>query len=104
MFSSGNLLQLVVFAVLIGSSIAVLGEKAKTIKNILNEGTNVILNVVGIIMKLGPIGLGCYTASIIGELGQEYNSRLHKGIFNLLCSSCNILCSMLYIICILIRW
>lgn len=71
LFSSGNLLQLVVFAVLIGSSIAVLGEKAKTIKNILNEGTNVILNVVGIIMKLGPIGLGCYTASIIGELGQE---------------------------------
>lgn len=71
LFSSSNLLQLVVVAVLVGSSVAVLGDKANTIKKILNEGTSVVLNVVGIIMKLGPIGLGCYTASIIGELGQE---------------------------------
>lgn len=32
LFSSSNLLQLVVFAVLVGSSVAVLGDKANTIK------------------------------------------------------------------------
>lgn len=71
LFSSSNLLQLVIFAVLVGTSVSVLGEKADSIRKILNEGTNVVLNIVNIIMKLGPIGLGCYTASIIGELGQE---------------------------------
>ena len=71
LFSSSNLLQLVIFAVLVGTSVSVLGEKADSIRKILNEGSNVVLNIVNIIMKLGPIGLGCYTASIIGELGQE---------------------------------
>lgn len=71
LFSSSNLLQLVVFAVLVGTSVSALGEKANGIRNLLNEGTNVILTVVGVIMKLAPIGLGCYTASIIGELGPK---------------------------------
>ncbi len=71
LFSSSNLLQLVIFAVLIGTAIAMMGDRGNTIRKLLSEGTEAILKVVSIFMLYAPIGLGCYTATIIGELGSK---------------------------------
>lgn len=71
LFSSSNLLQLVIFAVLVGTAIAMMGDRGNTIRKFLSEGTEAILKVVSIVMLYAPIGLGCYTATIIGELGSK---------------------------------
>ena len=47
------------------------GEKAKGIAKFVEEGGVVIGNIVKIIMYYAPIGLGCYFASVIGELGTQ---------------------------------
>ncbi|NLO09669.1 MAG: dicarboxylate/amino acid:cation symporter, partial [Clostridiales bacterium] len=47
------------------------GEKAKVIKDFLNAGSSVIMKMIKIIMYYAPIGLACYFASIIGQLGTQ---------------------------------
>lgn len=71
LFSKSNMLQLIVFAVLFGLATAMAGAKAKGIAKFVEEGSEVIGNIIKIIMYYAPIGLGCYFASVIGELGTQ---------------------------------
>ncbi len=71
LFSKGNLLQLIVISVICGIAIAMAGEKAKVIKEFLNAGSAVMMKMIKIIMYYAPIGLACYFASIIGQLGTQ---------------------------------
>ena len=71
LFSKSNMVQLIVFSVLFGLATAMAGEKAKGIAKFVEEGGVVIGNIVKIIMYYAPIGLGCYFASVIGELGTQ---------------------------------
>jgi Na+/H+-dicarboxylate symporter len=71
LFSKSNMLQLIVFSVLFGVSTALVGEKAASVKNFLNAMSEVLMKVVKIIMYYAPIGLGCYFASVIGQLGTQ---------------------------------
>ena len=71
LFSKSNMLQLIVFSLLFGLATAMVGERAKPVANLLSAASSVIMKVVSIIMYYAPIGLGCYFAVIIGELGPQ---------------------------------
>ena len=69
LLSRKNLLQLIIFSLLVGSATALCGEKGTAFANFLKSGNEVIMKVVSIIMYYAPVGLGCYFAALIGELG-----------------------------------
>src|SRR6476620_3271058 len=71
LFSKSNMLQLIVFSLLFGLATAMVGERAKPVANLLSAASSVIMKVVSIIMYYAPIGLSCYFATIIGELGPQ---------------------------------
>ncbi|MFD0050729.1 dicarboxylate/amino acid:cation symporter [Actinomycetes bacterium NPDC127524] len=71
LLSKSNMLALIVFSVLFGLSAALSGEKAKPVTAFLSAGTTVMMRMVKIIMYYAPIGLGCYFAAIIGQLGPQ---------------------------------
>jgi Na+/H+-dicarboxylate symporter len=71
LFSKGNMLQLIVFSVIFGVSIALVGEKGKPMANFVSAGASVMMKMVSLIMYYAPIGLGCYFATVIGELGPQ---------------------------------
>lgn len=71
LFSRKNMLQLIIFSLMFGISTIIAGEKAKPIAKLLDAGTNVMMKMVKIIMYYAPIGLGCYFASVIGQLGSQ---------------------------------
>jgi Na+/H+-dicarboxylate symporter len=71
LFSRSNMLQLIIFAVLFGIATALVGEKATLVKDFLNEASQVLMKIMNIIMYYAPIGLGCYFATIIGQLGAQ---------------------------------
>ena len=71
LFSKSNMLQLIVFSILFGISTALVGEKAVAVKNFLNSATAIMMKMVSIIMYYAPIGLGCYFASVVGQLGTQ---------------------------------
>ncbi|MHC0038825.1 dicarboxylate/amino acid:cation symporter [Pseudoneobacillus sp. C159] len=71
LLSKSNMLQLIMFSLLFGISTALAGEKAKPVANFLSAGTAVMMKMVSIVMYYAPIGLGCYFAAVIGELGPQ---------------------------------
>lgn len=71
LFSKNNMLQLIVFSVFFGISAALLGEKAAPVTRFMESASQVMMKMVKIIMYYAPIGLGCYFAAVIGELGPQ---------------------------------
>ena len=69
LLSRNNVLQLIVFSLLLGIATNLVGEKGKLFAEFLKSGNEVIMKVVSIIMYYAPIGLSCYFAALIGELG-----------------------------------
>ncbi|MDF2611531.1 MAG: putative rane protein [Lachnospiraceae bacterium] len=71
LFSRSNMLQLILFSVLFGVATALVGEKASIVKQFLNGASEILMKIVKIIMYYAPIGLGCYFATIVGQLGTQ---------------------------------
>ena len=69
LLSKDNMLALIVTSILVGLAMNKSKEKAKTLYNVLESSTEVIINFINIIMYYAPIGLGCYFAVLIGTLG-----------------------------------
>ena len=68
-FAKGNLLQVLLFSVLIGISLSMAGKKAEPVTRFLEDFGNVLLGVVNLIMKLAPIGAFGAIAFSIGKYG-----------------------------------
>lgn len=71
LLSREHLLPLIIFALLFGMAVALLGPKAATIERFLAEGEKVIIKMMDFVMRLAPIGIGCYFADTIGTLGGQ---------------------------------
>lgn len=71
LFSKENMLQLIIFSLIFGISVVLAGEKADPVKKFLRSGSEVMMKMVKIVMYYAPIGLACYFASMIGQIGSK---------------------------------
>lgn len=71
LLSRQNILAFVIFSFLIGISVRKSGEAGKPFLQFLLAGNEVMKNLLTLIMKLGPIGLGAYFAYQVQSLGPE---------------------------------
>ena len=68
-FVEGNLLQVLLIAVLFGIALTLAGESARPVTNILDSFSLVVFGVVNIIMRFAPIGAFGAMAFTIGRFG-----------------------------------
>lgn len=68
-FASGNILQVLLFAVLFGFSLHHIGEKGKVIFNVIDSFSQVIFGIINMIMRLAPVGAFGAMAFTIGKYG-----------------------------------
>lgn len=71
LLSRQNILAFVIFSFLVGISVRKAGDLGKPFLNFLHAGNEVMKNLLGIVMKLGPIGLGAYFAYQVHSIGPE---------------------------------
>ena len=69
LLSTDNLIALLIFSIIFGIAINMAGSKGNKAKEVLESFNEVIMKVVKIIMYYAPIGLLCYTASMVGTFG-----------------------------------
>ncbi|MGN9160837.1 dicarboxylate/amino acid:cation symporter [Clostridium sulfidigenes] len=55
--ANGNMLQIIVFAMLIGVGLSTLGEKTKMITNLFQQLNDLIMKIVDFVMIIAPIGV-----------------------------------------------
>jgi len=68
-FSKGHILPAIIFCILLGIAISMVGERAKPIVDLLSRLSDVMIKLVGIIMWYAPIGIGAYFAYLVGDFG-----------------------------------
>lgn len=69
LLSRKNMLPFIIFASLVGFGALKAGESGKVFRRFLESGNQVMIQVLNVIMQLGPIGLGAYFAYQVGTLG-----------------------------------
>lgn len=68
-FAHGNIIQILVFAVLLGISINLTGEPAQPIAKLFRSFSLVIFKLTGLIMSAAPFGIFALMAWVTGEMG-----------------------------------
>ncbi|OXA92939.1 dicarboxylate/amino acid:cation symporter [Flavobacterium hercynium] len=71
LLSRKSMLALIIFSFLIGFASLQSGEKGSGFRNFLDSGNEVMKNLLMMIMKLAPIGLGAYFAYQVGVFGPQ---------------------------------
>ncbi|MBM7095425.1 dicarboxylate/amino acid:cation symporter [Bacillus sp. H-16] len=69
--ADGEMLQIIAFAVLIGFALARLGDKTAGVLKLIEQGNEIMMFLVKIVMYLAPVGAFALIASAIGELGMS---------------------------------
>ncbi len=86
-FAKGDILQVLLFAILFGFALSILGERGRPVTKLIDDLSHVIFGVVGLIMKVAPIGAFGAMAFTIGKFGLGSLLPLAKlmGSFYLTC-------------------
>ena len=68
-FSKGDILSVLFFAILFGFALHLVGERGKLVHSVIEQFSNVLFRIVGIIMRVAPIGAFGAMAFTIGKYG-----------------------------------
>ena len=67
--AEGNMLQVIVFAILVGVAISKSGEYGVRLRNGLNDWNEVIMRLVLMLMSIAPIGVFCLMTTVFANMG-----------------------------------
>ena len=79
--AEGNMLQVIVFSILVGVAISSTGEKGKRVANFFEDCNEVVMRMVGILMTFAPYGVFCLMAKLFTQLGFDLIIDLSKYFF-----------------------
>lgn len=88
-----HLLPLIVMAILTGFAVAKSGEKGERMAEWIYSANAVVMQLVKMIMVVAPIGLGCYFAVVMSQMGGQLVSGYARTV-----ALCLVLTSILYFI------
>jgi aerobic C4-dicarboxylate transport protein len=75
-FAEGEILQVLLLAILFGLALGRLGEHGRPILNLMNEGARVFFGIVSIVVRLAPFAAGGAMAYTVGQYGVGSLARL----------------------------
>ncbi len=86
-FAKGDILQVLLFSLLFGAALSMMGKKGKNVYSIVSDVSHALFVIVDIIMKVAPLGVFGAMAFTIGKYGIASLGPLGKllGIFYLTC-------------------
>ena len=79
--SEGNMLQIIVFALILGVILANMGDRVDIVKNFFGQFNDIMMEMTMAVMKLAPIGVFCLIAKTFAEIGFEVFIPLLKYMF-----------------------
>lgn len=80
LLSRSHILPLIVFAIICGIATVTCGENSIRVSMALQAGSDVAFRIIGLLMKIAPIGLGAYFANLIAAYGPQLLGNYLYGI------------------------
>lgn len=78
-FAEGNMLQIIVFSIFVGLGITILGKKASTLLTVVEQGNELMMYLVNLVMKFAPYGTFGLIATAVGSQG--YSAIKAMGLY-----------------------
>lgn len=94
--ASGNMLQIIVFALIIGIILAKLGEKTETVANFFSQFNDIMMEMTMMVMSLAPIGVFCLISRTFAGIGFSAFLPLAKYMIGVLLALC-VQCFVVYL-------
>lgn len=69
--ADGTMLQIILFALVVGVLLAKMGERAELIANFMNQCNDLMMEMTNLVMNLAPLGVFCMIARTFSNLGFE---------------------------------
>lgn len=67
--ASGSMLQIIVFALIIGVILAKLGDRAETVSNFFGQFNDIMMEMTMMVMSLAPVGVFCLISRTFANIG-----------------------------------
>ena len=67
--ANGEMLQIIIFAMIVGIILAKLSEKTETVLNFLQQGNDIMMEMTMMVMRLAPFGVFCLIAKTFTQIG-----------------------------------
>lgn len=97
--AKGDLMQVIVFAVFVGVTITILGDRVGHVKTLIDEGTQIMFKITDLVMQTTPYGVCALAACSVGEYGLAVFGVMGKFIFTHYMAALSIIvCLYLFII------
>ncbi|MBB5223937.1 aerobic C4-dicarboxylate transport protein [Amaricoccus macauensis] len=68
-FAEGDVLQVLVLAILFGAALSLIGERGKPVAELIERGTDVLFKIISFIVRLAPLGVFGAIAYTVGKYG-----------------------------------
>lgn len=85
-FTEANMLQIIVFSVFLGIALIILGQRGERLISAIQDMTEAMYKITGIVMKFSPIGVAALLAESVGEYGLSIFGPLGKLILTVYAS------------------
>lgn len=77
---NANMLQIIFFSIILGVTLLALGEKVKAFTTLIEQGTDIMLKITELVMKVAPYGIIALMAELVGTLGAQMLSEVARFI------------------------
>lgn len=67
--TEGNMLQIIVFSIIVGMSLVAMGKKSESLVKIFNDGADLMIKITEFVMKTAPYGILALVANMVASLG-----------------------------------
>lgn len=67
--SEGTMLQIILFALLLGVTLAKMNDRVEIVKNFFSQANDIMMEITLIIMKVAPLGVFCLIAKTFASIG-----------------------------------
>ena len=94
--ATGNMLQIIVFALIVGIILAKLGEKTETVGNFFSQFNDIMMEMTMMVMSLAPIGVFCLISRTFAGIGFSAFLPLAKYMIGVLLALC-VQCFVVYL-------
>lgn len=99
--AQGTMLQIIVFALIVGILLAKMGERAELISNFCNQCNDLMMEMTNLVMLLAPVGVFCMIAKTFANLGFDAFLPLLKYMGSVVCGL-GVQCFVVYMLLLLV--
>ena len=78
--TEGNMLQIIIFSIILGLSLLAMEQKGKNLTKIFHDGADLMITVTEFVMKTAPYGIMALVANMVASIGKDMLAEVGRFI------------------------